>query len=380
MFRGFLLAGVCLALAPFAAADDLKKLHVLMVVDNTDPTLSPSVEVDAGRLNALFRETIPEGRFDLKLLGKAKATSKDIKAYYQGLNVGADDALLFYYSGHGGQDEKGLFFALQYGGSGSAKDPLYRKELADVMKAKKAALTVLLTDCCSNRVATAKGRGMDDEADTAASRAKLDSPKEIDPRVRKLFFQSRGVVDITAATDECSYGMPIVGGFFTASLEAALRGRGKAPVSDWKQCFAAVRGETSRIYQKADARGLIDDGGASKGPQVPKAFALGAAGDADPKVDAKGKRYAAILFVNPSPQVLSFSYRWTTGPEKMTDVSLKSKEEKLVFVEVKGNDLPKCEWKMPGESGTLSPKEWTGVGTPAAEDAKRITVTPSKKK
>jgi hypothetical protein len=90
---------------------------------------------------------------------------------------------------------------------------LERQALVNAMQAKRAGLTVLLTDCCSD-IVKIQGAGDVKTNDHAPPQA-----RQMQHLTRCLFFQHRGIVDITAAmVGSSAYGDDQVGGFFTASL------------------------------------------------------------------------------------------------------------------------------------------------------------------
>jgi hypothetical protein len=71
-------------------------------------------------------------------------TAENILAYYENLQTGPTETLVFYYSGHGGYHlSKGHFLALHWG-------KLYRSALLAAMKKQQPRLVVVLTDCCAN--------------------------------------------------------------------------------------------------------------------------------------------------------------------------------------------------------------------------------------
>ena len=124
---GLLLSAVLGWTAASAAPHpELRKVHALLVVD-TLSDLGESVKVDGERIDHLLsnncRKTGPRSGV---LTGK-DVNADAILSYYRGLKVGRDDALFFYYAGHGATDpQKGHFLALQELGA----KPLLRADCA----------------------------------------------------------------------------------------------------------------------------------------------------------------------------------------------------------------------------------------------------------
>ncbi len=104
--------------------------------------------------------------------------------------AGADDAIVVYWSGHGGFEDGEHLLVSQNGTS------IRRSKLLDAMKSRGARLVVLLTDSCADyRQTASKIHNMGEFAPSGAP------PMEISPLFDKLFFLSSGVVDVNAATE-----------------------------------------------------------------------------------------------------------------------------------------------------------------------------------
>src|SRR5712692_4115135 len=110
------ILGLAFAPTGSAGADpqpELARLRVLLVVD-TNSTLKDSVESDRERLRHMLVEAIPPSRRSITVLDGDKVTKANILGSIRSLKTGPDEALLFYYCGHGAMDpQKGRYFALQ---------------------------------------------------------------------------------------------------------------------------------------------------------------------------------------------------------------------------------------------------------------------------
>ena len=155
---------------------------------------------------------LPKDRAEIRILTGKDVNANAILAYYRDLKVGRDDALFFYYAGHGATDPgKGHFLALQ---ELNAK-PLLRADLLRAMQSHQPGLVVLMTDCCSNRFSLpGKTRRVYVDEGTAQT---------IQPVLRCLLYQSRGIVDITASSGNASYGDDHDGGIFTRTFDKLVR-------------------------------------------------------------------------------------------------------------------------------------------------------------
>jgi hypothetical protein len=151
--RCILVLAICLVVTatPAFAQEDAARVRILLVLDTLD-RMGATWGLDGENMSALFdhafsKQGLVKGRhYTLDMFTGNKVTPKAVLDYYRTLNVGPNEALVFYYSGHGGyHGSKGHFMALTIG-----HQPLYRNDILAAMEAKKPRLKVLLTDCCAN--------------------------------------------------------------------------------------------------------------------------------------------------------------------------------------------------------------------------------------
>lgn len=195
---------------------ELKRLRVLMLIDTNDK-LATNFTVSERFMKAILSNGIPASRLDITVLRGDDATPRKVLDYYRNLQTGPEEAVLFYYAGHGAIDRargakpawaRGHYLALNAG-------TLYRSDVYDAIKAKNPGLTIILTDCCSADVPArpADYTTTDDGAPTVAP------PRELSHLCRCLFFRHRGVVDRTAAWDgTCGYSDAGIGNWYTAAI------------------------------------------------------------------------------------------------------------------------------------------------------------------
>ena len=191
-------------------AQELKRLRALLVID-TQSNLADSVALDRETMRRLLTTNLPADRLGLTILQGKDATPARVLDYYRNLQTGPDEAILFYYAGHGAFDNvnghAGNHFLTMEAGS------LDRQTLFKAMQVKRAGLIVLLTDCCSDIV------DLQGAADVKTKDGGTAQARQLQHLARCLFFQHRGIVDITAAwVGSSAYCDTQVGGFFTASL------------------------------------------------------------------------------------------------------------------------------------------------------------------
>ena len=150
-----LLAALALVLAagPLAAQDEAKRVRVLIAVDTHD-RMGVAWGIDGANMRDILGGTLKKQKIDnlitVEMFTGKQVTAENIIKYYEDLKPAPDEALLFYYSGHGGYHlNRGHFLALHYGS-------LFRKDLIAAMKKSNPRLMVLMTDCCANIAGGAK--------------------------------------------------------------------------------------------------------------------------------------------------------------------------------------------------------------------------------
>lgn len=141
--------------SPLAAQEvsEAKRVRVLIAVDTHDK-MGLAWGIDGANMRDTLSATLKKqnlgDRLTIEMFTGKQVTPENIIAYYQGLQADPEDALLFYYSGHGGFHlKRGHFMALHYGS-------LFRRDLIAAMKKNNPRLMVLLTDCCANIAGGAK--------------------------------------------------------------------------------------------------------------------------------------------------------------------------------------------------------------------------------
>ena len=135
--------------APVAAIKgrEAPRLRILVVVD-TDDRLGVTWGRDGDNVKAVLDSAIKKqqlgDRVTVDVFTGKQVTPERVLAHYRELAAGPGEALVFYYSGHGGLHyTKGHYLALTHG-------RLYRSDILAAMAARKPQLAVLLTDCCAN--------------------------------------------------------------------------------------------------------------------------------------------------------------------------------------------------------------------------------------
>lgn len=206
-----LVVGLTLALGQDVHAldgNDARRLHALIVADTADPSVGSLVDIDGRRFYELLTDEIPEiRRGRVEVLKGSNVTSETLFRTIDEMPVTPEDTVFCYFTGHGAYvRERGQVLRM----SGGQLVP--RADLLTRLRGKRARLTVLITDACSNIV----------EPRVFAS---IREAEGIDHDVcRYLFFRHVGVVDLhAAAPGEEAVALNGTGSLFTASLIDVLR-------------------------------------------------------------------------------------------------------------------------------------------------------------
>jgi len=156
------------------------------------------------------------------------------------LNVNPNDAIVFYYSGHGAFDTKNQkqIFTLAKGGN------LYREVVVAKMEAKSPRLTVLLTDCCNTNTEVAGTR-------SAGSSKVIKTPNNFSPLFENLFVFCKGTVDLTSSKPgEYSFVLDTGGSVFTwAFVELSNSNKANGDIY-WKEFTEKLGIRTQEIFSK----------------------------------------------------------------------------------------------------------------------------------
>jgi hypothetical protein len=193
----FVWIGLILSLCGQSSA---QQLHAILIGDVSPSTgfgkYTSAVKNDLIGLTIAIEENMPKSRINLRMLefhDDENSSPEAILGLINKVEVKADDTILFYYTGHGSVDDRGHYLAL-------AQGKLYRQELLNLLSQKGARLITVITDCCNTR---------SDGYTYIAPYFEIPDRKEPSPLFRKLFFESRGVVDINSSSPgESSFFAP----------------------------------------------------------------------------------------------------------------------------------------------------------------------------
>ncbi len=167
-------------------------------------------------------------------------TGEEVLAGLRAMNIGRNDSVFVYHSGHGGienpRDPEGSHVLTIDGGR------IRRKAILDTVQTRQPRLVMILTDCCSNFTSFEN----EDEGDGCQPGNALNVQT-----VRNLTLHGVGVASITAAQDGksgiASYVGPNPGNAGSAFTVALMREwYSQRTYTTWGEMFPYLRDETGR--------------------------------------------------------------------------------------------------------------------------------------
>ena len=237
----------------FAQTADAQKVHALLVIMDDDIKIEESVDKNRVMMREML-ELLPHKVCDIEIwrADRRRDDGNAIKPVHildwvKQRNVGDQDTILVYYSGHGRTEKYSgrHYLDLRQEVLGYS---LIRSDLADALKAKDCQLKMLITDACGNFMESTLPESMFQHYGSVVPSARR--------YVKDLFLAHKGFLNINGASPgEFGLGTKGGGGFFTTALakesvtEAADR-NGDTFLS-WKEVFAKCQTETQDLFQQA---------------------------------------------------------------------------------------------------------------------------------
>lgn len=247
----------CLLTAPSIVRADVPEndpgvLHYLLIADSNDRSIGPAVRMDVGLMEEMIASRIPKKYRNGRALVGNDCSPTEIRRFFRDVMIGPNDALMFYYSGHGLVNPKNLD-QIYTMGKGTT---ITRSEIISLIQSRKPRLGVVLADCCSNF----PGQPIKNVRNTGVVWTKpITSPRVIDPVARALFFEHKGMCVIAAAEDGCvaATAAELGGSVFTVAFKNILnktpqqispRGKG---FTHWKDFSELLHRETNDVLMSS---------------------------------------------------------------------------------------------------------------------------------
>lgn len=200
------------------------KMHLVMVANSMIPDIGSSCEIDkntttrelaviASELNIPLSKTVISGQ---------NFTKASVESALSRLNPGANDIVVFVYTGHGfrwsDQRSKYPMFDLRYSQyqEVSNASAMNLETVYNTIIGKGARLNLVLGDCCNSDIGVTGRGGQPSLASRRQAQGKL-------AKLRELFLNSKGnMIAAAARPNETSCGSTRDGGYFISSFFAAI--------------------------------------------------------------------------------------------------------------------------------------------------------------
>lgn len=223
------------------SAEAARRVHLLVVGDTQDPTIGKHAAFDVTAVMDLFTANVNSQQLSKREVSTdTPPTRETMLQSIRDLNIQPDDAIVFYYSGHGLYTKDGLHYLATAGG----QDLTQRGDLLQAMQASGASLSVLITDACFNFK----------EIPPRAIRQAVPGVNVTSPLFQSLFFDVDGVVDVNSARQgqvAGTYPDNAQGSIFTKSWVTVLKENRQLSLT-WAatldQTAVKTRSEFQKVY------------------------------------------------------------------------------------------------------------------------------------
>jgi hypothetical protein len=221
------------------------KVHIVLIGLTNDPAIGESVQADLKIIQDVLEKGIPEAqRHATIIIQGEEVTARKILAKVDSLNVAKGEAIVCYYSGHGGYDTDratddptgGRFFSTPQGA-------LYQKALYDHLRNKRARLAVLFAE-------TSRAR-----APLVAQPAPAEAKEGENPVLHSLLFRYQGAVDSDSSARELNGWGDRNGGVFTQAIRDAVNPKlyTDPQFVTWQQFLDRLADATDKRFRKLKA-------------------------------------------------------------------------------------------------------------------------------
>jgi hypothetical protein len=250
------LASALFALAvPLAQGAWAASLHAIIVADEDDKGIGAYTDVPKiERLtDSARRATCLKGK-DI-VIKAGPGVRKKVEDTLNGLSVGADDVVLFYYSGHGanpGEGDRWPTLAVER----TASNLLKLSSVRDTLQKKNPRLLITIADACNVFMDGGGSRGS----------RQADQPAGF----KKLFMGYKGtIIASSSVPGQYSFGDPQNGGFFTKQFVERLNEAQASTNPDWKTIMdgttkAIIVNHTKQKNQQPQAKVDVTPVGGSR--------------------------------------------------------------------------------------------------------------------
>lgn len=222
-------------------------MHLMIVADTQDMYIGSAVQEDVKRIKEDFSSIAKSAEMGLNVqkLSLHETTAQKVIARIGQLKVQKDDAIVFYYSGHGWRpdDKPSQWPMLAW--EGRLSTDLDFEDVINKVKSKKARFSLVLADCCNSLLPYESFKDYRQH-----KRLSLGSKNFREASIN-LFAKSRGFIAATSSMPgQFSYCDPFIGGYFTHCLLESLKYEMQThPNPKWSKISILAQGYLFNLVQ-----------------------------------------------------------------------------------------------------------------------------------
>ena len=276
----FVLTVLVSAAGIFASAADAQTIHYLQVIMESHPMTGNRHKLDGQAMQGLMQadiQTTIDDKIPTAAIRMSGLLSSDqdpaqlagptlhyIMDWIKNLQLGSDDVVFIYFSGHGGADKtetKDMYIALQ--GQLRRDQRFYRKEIVEALEGLDCRLKILITEASSTGPPVSPPGSSDGDV-PLREKVSVGGPISIDTALHNLFFEHEGFLNISSASEgESAFGENGAGSYFTKSLVDAIYDRVEFEYTDfnpqdgfvsWSEVFELTKEATMEMFEKNKKR------------------------------------------------------------------------------------------------------------------------------
>ncbi|MBA3237924.1 MAG: caspase family protein [Parachlamydiaceae bacterium] len=210
------------------------ELHAILVGDVFSADIQQACHIDLKNMQTEMQKIAKNGHYklQLKVLAGKNSSSREVLRVVKNLKPEKNDAIIFYFSGHGYRTENNgespwpnFEFPLERVGLGM-------KDVIDIIGNKGATLAIIIADCCNIKIPQAYA------PDLVMSKAIARIPvRKIKTNYQNLFCKTQGVIAIVSARNGQPSYCNSFGSFYTRSFLASLKSAVESRKAEWAAVF-----------------------------------------------------------------------------------------------------------------------------------------------
>lgn len=242
-FKSIVIVAVALLMTITASA---QTFHAIIACNTTDAKIGPGMVSDMNHMNNMVQtiQAMLDCESDLMVFDGKTCTKANITNYINNLEVGRDDVILFFYSGHGTHAARNAEDPWPQMCMNTSIESLFMPVMSvdKLLANKQPKLRIILTDCCNVE---------DSRVSVKPKLTQLSGPTSLKDfntdAIKKLFLGNKGKVMMTSSklgqySHSCNYYD--IGSIFTNYVIEAFDEIGQGISPTWEAYCKAVHDMT----------------------------------------------------------------------------------------------------------------------------------------